>query len=151
MIWEKRTFSAEPLDLEDEQYGDENESVFICNFCDVALTGNMDVMLTHCNVCTARPRPSLSFKYLCFVCEYNTYYRESMRKHIRTHLGAKPFKCYMCDYSAAQKSTLKRHIIRHKGENPFSCSLCDFVSKRCYMLTKHIKDKHGDWSTTVDM
>lgn len=123
---------------------DENAPVFMkCTFCNLSLHENMDAILNHCTKCESRPRPSVSYKYTCFLCEYNTYYRESMRKHVRTHLGVKPYKCSMCNYSAAQKNTLKRHINMHLKQYPFTCSLCDFAATRCYSLTKHINEEHG--------
>lgn len=133
------------------QHEDVTESIVIkCYFCDVSLTHEMEDMLYHCNTCSARTRSSSSHKYTCFLCDYNTYYRESMRKHIRTHLGMKPYKCSMCNYSAAQKNTLKRHVNKHLGDFPFSCSLCGFVASRCYILTKHIRDKHENIEPEIE-
>ncbi|XP_026685781.1 zinc finger protein 64 homolog, isoforms 3 and 4-like [Diaphorina citri] len=147
LISDRKEIVADELDNE---YEEESEIMLKCNFCDLPLAEDMDVLLTHCHFCKPRSRPSISFKYTCFICEYNTYYRESMRKHIRTHLGVKPFQCTICSYSAAQKNTLKRHLILHSGDLPFSCPLCDFVASRSYILTNHINKKHTEFKTDLN-
>ncbi|KAG5898464.1 hypothetical protein JTB14_015471 [Gonioctena quinquepunctata] len=65
-----------------------------------------------------------------------------LQRHMRIHLGIKPFKCKTCGKTFAQKATLERHYLTHTGETPFECDLCGKVGRRKDQLIEHIQRHH---------
>uniref|UniRef100_A0A8D8QJJ1 RE1-silencing transcription factor n=1 Tax=Cacopsylla melanoneura TaxID=428564 RepID=A0A8D8QJJ1_9HEMI len=90
-------------------------SGFQCNYCAKYLTTiSTDSLLDHTRSCSSMERPSFDFNYRCFTCQYYTPHGFSMKRHIRTHMGVKPYKCSFCEYSACEKYNLKKHCrIKH--------------------------------------
>ncbi|XP_026685341.1 zinc finger protein 569-like [Diaphorina citri] len=57
------------------------------------------------------PRPHLfHYKFVCFACDYYTYASGNIRRHIRSHLGEKPFQCSRCSFSSGRTDSLKVHL-----------------------------------------
>ena len=48
--------------------------------------------------------------YSCPFCSREMNDKTSIKRHIATHTGEKPYICNQCHYSAIQISTLKRHF-----------------------------------------
>lgn len=83
-------------------------SEVICIHCSTDLENDTEVILLHCKNC---PESLLSAnKLVCFKCEYRTPYSGTMRRHIRAHVGDKPYKCLFCTYRSNQSSNLMSHI-----------------------------------------
>lgn len=92
--------------------------LFHCKSCCVGLVSDTEKLLEHTQFCQFMSRKTPSDRYICFSCNYNSNLRESMRKHIRKHTGAKPFKCCICSYCTTQNSALKTHMmIKHSWEH----------------------------------
>ncbi|XP_035219740.1 ras-responsive element-binding protein 1-like isoform X1 [Stegodyphus dumicola] len=75
--------------------------------------------------------PSVS----CPFCERKFPWTSSLRRHILTHTGQKPYKCPKCSLWFTTKSNCERHLIRkhgHKGDlitrsvpdRPYKCNHC---------------------------
>ncbi|KAI5705295.1 hypothetical protein M8J76_001132 [Diaphorina citri] len=86
-----------------------------CKYCKTKLDNNTEVLLQHCKLCVNVIRPDVSYRYVCFTCDYHSFCSSHMKDHIRVHLGEKPYMCIYCAYRCTQKSDLKKHL-RKKHE-----------------------------------
>ena len=76
----------------------------------------------------------------CLHCDYST--RDSLKKHMVTHTGEKPYKCNLCPHATTQAGHLKAHMMQHTGERPFSCPHCEKSFIDSYRLKNHIARNH---------
>ncbi|XP_028132785.2 zinc finger protein ZFP2-like [Diabrotica virgifera virgifera] len=71
----------------------------------------------------------------------------ALGRHMKIHLGIKPYECKGCDKKFTQKSTLDRHMLTHTGEKPFQCNLCGKLFVRKNQIVQHIKKVHPKVTT----
>ncbi|XP_065903868.1 zinc finger protein 709-like isoform X2 [Dysidea avara] len=136
---------------------------YSCPYCTIAFTDKSDLqthLLTHgvkrhvCHVCGKRLSGTTSLKshirshtgekpFHCKVCGKAFSLNNSLKVHLRTHTGEKPFSCPYCIKKFAIKGNLQKHVRIHTGEKPYPCDLCGkaFAEKR--YLKRHL-EKHVD-------
>lgn len=93
---------------------------------------------------TAHIRSHLPPQFACDQCEYKTWNKYDLVKHLRIHKGEKLYQCQHCACAYYTSSNLTGHIRRiHKREKRFACDLCE---RQFYDKTKfrrHI-DSHNN-------
>ncbi|KAK4312680.1 hypothetical protein Pmani_015915 [Petrolisthes manimaculis] len=55
----------------------------------------------------------------CPICGRTSSRRDNLERHIRSHLGDKPFRCPFCSFRSQLKWNMKSHIERR---HPQSCT-----------------------------
>ncbi|XP_072047164.1 uncharacterized protein [Amphiura filiformis] len=80
----------------------------------------------------------------CHICR-KTYGRPStLKTHVRTHLGDRPYQCQLCGKSFTQPANLTAHIRIHSGEKPFSCPVCRRQFSQSSSLKTHMRTHSGE-------
>lgn len=89
-------------------------------------TGKKDKILPFCALCNKK-----------FVCV------TTMKRHLVTHTGEKPFSCNVCGKQYTQKGNLRVHERTHRGERPFECNICHLTFYRKEPMQKHQWRQHA--------
>eukprot|EP01084_Bolivina_argentea_P072200 131144_1 len=75
----------------------------------------------------------------CRICKKIFGNNYNLKRHMRIHSGAKPFKCTYCLKLFGRHDNLQTHIRIHTRDRPFTCNACfkSFTSKS--NLNRHCK------------
>lgn len=81
--------------------------------------------------------------FLCLQCGKTFTQKKNLNRHIRGHMGIRPFQCSVCLKTFTAKSTLQDHLNIHSGDRPYKCHCCDMDFKHKSALKKHLNSVHG--------
>lgn len=110
--------------------------VHTCRICGYQTTGRQNHrnhMKTHNTDPDAR-------KQMCTHCGKKVV---SLRRHLLSHTGERPYVCKYCNKGFTSGYALKVHTRQHKGEKPYMCHLCGFGWHQKVSLVTHLKNKHN--------
>ncbi|KAI3372006.1 hypothetical protein L3Q82_006877 [Scortum barcoo] len=65
--------------------------------------------------------------------------RGTMTRHMRSHLGLKPFACEECGMRFTRQYRLTEHMRVHSGEKPYECQLCGGKFTQQRNLISHLR------------
>lgn len=85
--------------------------------------------------------------FLCLQCGKTFTQKKNLNRHIRGHMGIRPFQCMVCLKTFTAKSTLQDHLNIHSGDRPYKCHCCDMDFKHKSALKKHLTSVHGRGNT----
>ncbi|KAJ8973670.1 hypothetical protein NQ317_011788 [Molorchus minor] len=82
--------------------------------------------------------------YKCAVCEFQTKYRASIRRHVLRHKNnseVQMYKCKKCEYTTKHTDCLRKHSLIHKDiseAKTYRCAHCEFQTNYRGTLVRHL-------------
>lgn len=80
---------------------------------------------------------------VCGMCGKKFVCVTTMKRHLVTHTGEKPFSCKVCGKQYTQKGNLRVHERTHRNDRPFQCNICHQKFYRKEPMQKHQWRQHG--------
>lgn len=85
-------------------------------------------------------------KFACEICGKRYIYQCTLKQHLDSHTGNKPYKCDVCQKTFPHLAYISIHMRLHTGERPYQCSLCGETFITSSKLSSHMRRRHvGNW------
>ncbi|XP_050511351.1 zinc finger protein 112-like isoform X4 [Diabrotica virgifera virgifera] len=130
-------------DLKDLVKADENNSGFSQNGMEIMKTELESSTEQQINANTEEATSKNSICE-CKICFKQFKEARSLKRHIKTHSGEKPYKCEICFKQFSHAHSLKSHLIVHTGEKPYKCEICCRRFNKANDLKRHLRLHTGE-------
>ena len=120
-----------------------NTRPFSCQNCECEAR-EKSALKVHTLYRCGKPKFTAEGEFKCHLCEYSSYQKIQLQRHLRCHTGYRPFACDQCEFRCIQKSTLKKHKLTHiNREKSFPCEQCSRSYYSKDSRTHHVKTKQS--------
>ncbi|KAL8584024.1 hypothetical protein ACOMHN_022364 [Nucella lapillus] len=96
------------------------DSTYSCDICKEVFVRSID-LASHMR--HDHPQP-VQKENMCRECGQVFSRPHTLKVHMRSHAGIRPFKCETCGKQFTQRSNLNAHLRSHSQEKPFKCTVC---------------------------
>ncbi|XP_045346994.1 zinc finger protein 709-like [Leopardus geoffroyi] len=105
-------------------------------FCESSEGNQHRDTCSHCPHLNSRKNISTGVKlYECTKCGNGFIHLSSLKRHVRSHCGQKPYPCQECKQAFICPTSLRTHT----GEKPYGCKLCGKTFLYFCSLTQRIR------------
>lgn len=85
-------------------------------------------------------------EYPCDYCTYKGTTRAHLKRHLRIHIGSKPYRCLHCDYRCNTVENLRKHCVHNKvhvGKFMYPCKHCTYGTHSAKDMQTHLLLSHS--------
>ncbi|XP_055935757.1 zinc finger protein OZF-like [Argiope bruennichi] len=82
--------------------------------------------------------------YACDYCDYKTYIKCNLIRHVKKHTGERPYSCKLCGKGYIQKKNLDYHMVSHAQKKLHLCNICKESFRSEFCLKMHLVSQHNE-------